>query len=148
MAANSDVSSDEQDDNEESKKKPSNLRARFGDNPDISSDDQDDEELSGEEEMELDDEEEEEPMRKAPLQKPQRQVRKDQRFKLVGLDSSRDFQSFAPGDEYEQDVTRQTAGTMGERRKQLEKLNEGIVVEDAPFGGKSATFSIKGLSFF
>jgi hypothetical protein len=32
---------------------------------------------------------------------------------------------------------------MGQRRKQLVKMNRDVVVEDAPFGGKSATFTIR-----
>lgn len=91
--------------------------SKFGDNPDISSDDEeveDGEENSNEEDSDEEDSDEEEERKpktqqRMPSPKPQRKVQKAQRFKLVGLDSSRDFQSFAPGDEYEQNPSQKVS---------------------------------------
>ncbi|KAI6180913.1 Nucleolar protein 10 [Aphelenchoides besseyi] len=97
---------------------------RFGANPDASSD----------EEMEEEDEQSDE----AEAEKPTKPKR-PQRFKLVGVNTMRDFQSFAPSND-QIDPAMNLTGTMGERRKKLKELMAGQKVEDTPFGGKSMTF--------
>jgi len=128
-----DYSEDEDDEAGDSKV---DFDAKFGENPDVSSDEEDEVGSVSEHEKE------EEPEREKAPPKPERKIQKAQKFKLVGLSSSRDFQSFTPGDEHEIDPAAKTTGTMGQRRKQLNKLNRGVHVEDAPFGGKSATFTL------
>lgn len=86
--------------------------SKFGDNPDISSDEEeveDGEENSNEEDSDEEEERKPKTQQRMPSPKPQRKVQKAQRFKLVGLDSSRDFQSFAPGDEYEQNPSQKVS---------------------------------------
>ncbi|KAI6174485.1 Nucleolar protein 10 [Aphelenchoides bicaudatus] len=104
----------------------------------------DEEELVSGEEMdsEVDEEESEREPSPPPKQKQERQPRK-QNFKLVGLESRRDFQSFAPNDDYSQGMPKKNSGTLGQRRKQLGNFDKQVVVEDTPFGGKSATFTLK-----
>jgi hypothetical protein len=78
---------------------------KFGNNPDVSSDEEEGSNDGSQQEEAVDDEEQK--IEREPTPPPQPKVSKKKKFKLVGLDSSRDFQSFAPSDEYEQNPARQ-----------------------------------------